>query len=122
MVSTGEGACPLHASVVLSLLGWNVVKTVSVGVLVNTARADPRGPAQHARLEARKQPAGDITEGKAGDSGIHSVSFQGNSWVNALHPSPQHVWLRLRLGANRIFQTSSHTSANVRVLLNKCEK
>ena len=122
MVSTGEGICPLHASLVLALLSWDVVKTVSVGVLVNIAQADPQGLAQRARLEARKQPAGDITEGKAGDGGIHSVSFQGNSWVNALHPSSQHVRLHPRLGVNKIFQTGCHTPANTRALLDKCEK
>lgn len=52
MVGPVEGACPLQASVVLSLLGWDVVKTASVGVLVNIAQAEPRGLVQRARLEA----------------------------------------------------------------------
>lgn len=82
----------------------------------------PQGLAQRARLEARKQPAGDITEGKAGGGGTHSVSFQGNSWVNALHPSSQHVQLHPCLGVNEIVQTGSHAAADARALLNKCEK
>lgn len=76
----------------------------------------------HARLEARKQPAGDITKGKAGGCGIHTASFQGNSWVNAFHPSPQCVWLCPQLEGNKIFQAGSHTSANAGALLNKCER
>lgn len=36
MFGTGEGFCPLRASLVLSLLMLDVVKTINVGVLVNT--------------------------------------------------------------------------------------
>lgn len=36
-VGTGESCCPLHASLVLSLLVLDVVKTINAGVLVNTA-------------------------------------------------------------------------------------
>lgn len=50
------------------------------------------------------------------------MSFQGNSCLNAFHPSPQHVWLCLHPEGNKIFQAGSHTSANARALLDKCEK
>lgn len=122
MVGPVEGACPLQASVVLSLLGWDVVKTASMGVLVNIAQAEPRGLVQRVRLEAWKQPAGDTTEGKAGDGGIRSVSVMEIPGLVVSTPPLSICGCVFVLEWIKTFQTGSHTSANVRVLLNECEK
>jgi len=87
------------------------------------AQAEPRGLAQRAGLGAQKQPAGDTTDGEAGGGGVRSsASFQGNSWVKALHPTPQHARLHPRLGVKKIFQTGFHASADPKALLSKCEE